>query len=65
MNYDKEIKYYNVIAYNYVSSKGRYRLFKTIKCNTEEKAIETAKRFLADKNIKYKVEIEQVLYLVN
>ena len=30
-----------------------------------EKAIETAKRFLADKNIKYKVEIEQVLYLVN
>ncbi len=63
--FDKEIDHYNVTIYDYVSSMGGYRLFKTIKCDTEEKAVETAKAYLTDKNIKYKAKIEQVCNLVN
>lgn len=62
--FDKEISHYNVIVYDYVSSIGGYRLFKTIKCDTEESAVEIARDYIEDKNIKFKVNIEQVCNVI-
>lgn len=62
--FDKELCWYNIIIYNYVSSAGCYLKLKTEYRNTEEAAVKLARKYLADKNIKYKVEIEQVCKVV-
>lgn len=58
--FEKDAGYYNIIIYNYVSSAGGYLKFKTEFRHTEEEAVKLARKYLADKSIKYKVEIEQV-----
>ena len=63
--FDKEISHYNVIIYDYVSSKGGYRKLKTLKCGTEEEAVKIAKEYIADTTIKYQVKIEQVCSIIN
>lgn len=62
--YDKVVSHYNVIISDYVSSIGSYRYLRTEKCYTEEEAVELGRKYLMDENIKYKVRIEQVRYLV-